>query len=490
VRPNKQRPDRGGGYRTRGRVRVAGMIAALLTAIVLAAAGCSSSSSGGGAATSASASGGSTSSSTAVAAGTQPPTAAPTATGTVPASDVGITATTIRVAMIADVNNPLEPGLFQDSVNAVKAWATIVNSSGGLDGRKVVVDFCDSQLNPNATTNCVIKACEQDFALVGTSANALEDLSDIDGCKNAQGKAVGIANLVAFAFPPLTCDPDTYLASGLGPYCKTAKSNPQTYTVPVGDTRYFVSQNQNLHGIWLYDSDDPTFKITQTPLFQAESNLGIKKDGQGYYALSGAVPQSALTPFIQQVKASQSTFVYDDTTTPNMVLLRREATLQGVKSVKVWECNSGCYDPSFYKQGGAAVNGTYASLVPLPYLSDYKVNPALNKLVTTLGGVANLNNNALNSFVMALLFQDAVDKVVDSGQTLNRASLFTVLNDEHTFDADGIIGPTDIGNHLASACSVLVQLVNGVWQRVDPVKPGTFDCSSDNLTTLKMNTTS
>jgi ABC-type branched-subunit amino acid transport system substrate-binding protein len=406
----------------------------------------------------------------------------------VPASDVGITASTIKVGIIADINNPLVPGLFQDSVNAVKAWATNINASGGLDGRKVTVDFCDSQLNPNATTSCVIKACQNDFALVGTSANALEDLSDLDGCKNAAGKAIGIANLTAFAFPPLTCDPVTYLASGLGPYCKTAKASPQTYTVPVGDTQYFVAHNQDLHGIWLYDSDDATFKITQTPLFQAESNLGIKKDGQGYYALSGAAPQSALTPFIQQIKASQSTFVYDDVTTSSMVLLRREAQLQGVSSVKVWLCNSGCYDPSFFKQGGAAVNGTYASLVPLPYLSDYKVNPALNKLVTTLGGTANLNNNALNSFVMALLFQDAVNQVVASGKTLNRASLFTALNSEHSFDADGIIGPTDVGNHLASACSVLVQLVNGTWQRVDPVKPGTFDCNTDNLTTIKMNT--
>ena len=77
-----------------------------------------------------------------------------------------------------------------------------VNASGGLAGRQVVVDFCDGQLNPNATTNCVIKACQNDFALVGTSANALEDLSDLDGCKNAQGKAVGLANLAAFAFVP------------------------------------------------------------------------------------------------------------------------------------------------------------------------------------------------------------------------------------------------------------------------------------------------
>jgi ABC-type branched-subunit amino acid transport system substrate-binding protein len=448
-------------------------------AAVLLAAGCSSSSS-----SSSSAQAAATSAPASAASGTQ----AASPAGTAPGTDVGLTTTTIKVGLIADVNNALVPGLFQKSVDAVKAWATDVNASGGLAGRKVTVDFCDGKLDPNATSNCVIKACQNDFALVGTSANALVDLSDIDGCKNAQGKAVGLPNLTAFAFPPLTCDPDTYLASGLGPYCATAKANPQTYTVPVGDTQYFVSHNQGLHGIWLYDSDDPTFKITQTPLFQAESNLGIKKDGKGFYALSGAAPQSALTPFIQQIKASQSTFVYDDVTTSAMVLLRREAQLQGVNSVKVWLCNSGCYDPNFYKQGGATVNGTYASLVPLPYVSDYKTNPTLDKLVTELGGVANLDNNGLNSFVMALLFQDAVNKATANGGTLNRTTLFAALKDEHSFDADGIIGPTDIGNHKASACSVLVQLQNGVWNRVDPVKPGTFDCGSDNLATIKMNT--
>jgi ABC-type branched-subunit amino acid transport system substrate-binding protein len=450
------------------------VVVALATAVLLAA-GCSSSSS-------------SSSSSSAPAATASSASAAP-AGSAAPGTDVGLTASTIRVAMIADVNNPLVPGLFKDSVNAVNAWAAGVNASGGLAGRKVVVDFCDSQLNPNATTNCVIKACQNDFAMVGTSANALEDLSDIDGCKNAQGKAVGIPNLAAFAFPPLACDPDTYLIAGLGAYCKTAKESPSTYVVPVGDARYFTSHYQDLHGIWLYDTDDPTFKITQTPVFQAQSNLGIKKDGQGFYGLSGAAPQSALTPFIQVIKSSGSTFTYVDVTTASMVLVRREAQLQGANTVKVWVCNSGCYDPSFYQQGGATVNGTYASLLELPYLSDYKVNPTLDKLVTELGGVSNVNNNAINSFIMALLFQDAVQKAVANGGTLDRQTLFTALNNEHAFTANGIIGSSDIGNRVPSDCQVLVQLQNGVWQRAAPTTPGAFDCNPANLTTIKMTVT-
>jgi ABC-type branched-subunit amino acid transport system substrate-binding protein len=482
VTANNGRPG-GAGSRVRrpfsARARLLTVVAAL--AAVLLAAGCSASSSSTPSATA-------TSSSAAPASAAATQSASPAGSAG-PGTDIGLTATTIKVGIIADVNNPLVPGLFQNSVNAVKAWAAGLNASGGLAGRKVVVDFCDSQLNPNATTNCVIKACANDFAIVGTSANALEDLSDLDGCKNAAGKAIGIANLAAFAFPPESCDPDTYLVSGLGSYCATAKQNPQTYSVPVGDTRYFVAHNSGLHGIWLYDSDDPTFKVTQTPLFKAESEVGIKEDGQGFYSVSGAAPQSALTPYIQQIKASGSTFVYDDVTTSAMVLLRREAQLQGVNSVKVWLCNSGCYDPKFYAQGGATVNGTYASLVDLPYLSDYTTNPALGKLVTELGGVKNLDNNGVNSFVAALLFQDAVEKATANGGTLDRQTLFTALNnDETSFDAEGIIGPVNIGARASSACSVLVQLDNGVWTRVDPTKPGTFDCSPANLSTVKMNT--
>lgn len=52
------------------------------------------------------------------------------------------------------------------------------NAQGGLAGRKVEVDFCGSKLDPSATANCVIQACRNDFALVGTSATEFADVCD------------------------------------------------------------------------------------------------------------------------------------------------------------------------------------------------------------------------------------------------------------------------------------------------------------------------
>jgi ABC-type branched-subunit amino acid transport system substrate-binding protein len=453
-------------------------IAAL--AAVLLAAGCSSASSSSPPAAS------SASAAATAASGT---TAASPAGSAGPGTDVGLTATTIKIGLIADVDTSLAPGLFQKSVNAVKAWANIVNGNGGLAGRKVVVDFCDSKLDPNATTNCVINACQNDFALVGTSANALEDLSDLDGCKNAAGKAIGIPDLAAFAFLPLACDPDTYLIGGYGPYCATAKENPQTYTANIGDGRYYASQFKNLHGVFVYDSDVPTLKVDFLPNFQGDQDLGIKADAEGSYPESGSAPQSALTPVISAIKASGSSYVYAGSTPQNTILLEREAKLQGVSSVKVWACNSGCYDSSFYAQGGSVVNGTYAQLDDLPFYTEYEDNPALAALVKQMGGTASLNNNAVLSYVMCLLFQDAVQKATANGGTLDRQSLFTALNGENSFTAEGIIGSTNVGGHQPSNCDVITQLVNGQWQRVYPTKPGTFDCNSGNTKTIKMNVT-
>ena len=85
------------------------------------------------------------------------------------ATDVGITPTTIRIAVLADVDNPAAPGLFQGSVSAVEGWAKYMNSIGGLAGRKVVVDFIDTHLSDSdAAKRHHHRRASSDFALVGT----------------------------------------------------------------------------------------------------------------------------------------------------------------------------------------------------------------------------------------------------------------------------------------------------------------------------------
>ena len=70
------------------------------------------------------------------------------------ATDVGITEDEIHIAVIADVDNAIVPNLFKGSKDAVEGFAKYINSKaggGGLAGRKLVVDFYDSKLNPSGS---------------------------------------------------------------------------------------------------------------------------------------------------------------------------------------------------------------------------------------------------------------------------------------------------------------------------------------------------
>ena len=400
-----------------------------------------------------------------------------------PAHEIGITPTEIHVAVIADVENAIRPGLFQKNIDVVKAWAKIVNRQGGLAGRKVVVDAIDSKLNPNEARNGFINACTSDFALVGSAALLLTDVSDVEGCKNVDGQSIGIPNLAAIAFGPIQlCSKMTYSLTGNPGFCATREQpGPQKFTASVGDARYFLKTFKQLHGVWLYNTDVPTARTTQVPIYQAQGSLGIKTDADGFYGASGTAPQSALIPVVQTIKREGSTFVQSGVTPPSVVALRKEAQIQGVNSVQVWNCAAGCYTPDFITTGGSAVEGTYQIVQTLPFTSEYKLNKTLAKLIAALGGPDKIDSNSLSSFGEALLFQDAVEKVVASGKALNRQALIDQLDKTHEFNGDGIFGTVDIASHRPTPCFAMLQVKGGKWTRVYPKKPGSFDCDPRNV---------
>jgi hypothetical protein len=401
------------------------------------------------------------------------------------AADVGITASEIHVAVIADVDTPVQPGLFQASVDAMNAWAKVVNQAGGLAGRKVVVDFIDSKLNPSETRNAIIKACADDFAMVGGEALFLSNVSDMVSCPDATGKATGLPDLPGLALDPAQqCSPVSYPIIGRGPYCATAADHPQTYIAPQGDARYYLKKYQGLHGIWTLPADLKSTRNALIPQYQAAVDLGIKKDGQGFYDVFQRDPQSAMTPVVQAIKQNNSTFAYSGSN--KMVDLRKEATLQGVTSVQVWGCTQACYSQAFVDQGGTDVEGTQSVITTLPFYTEYKRNPTLKKLVAAVGGIDKVDSNAVASWLSALLFQDAVAKATANGGPLSRQTLFTALQQEHAFAADGIMGPADVANRIPPGCIVMTQVKNGNLVRTYPTKAGTFDCSKKNLVEIKL----
>src|SRR6476469_4738670 len=164
-------------------------------------------------------------------------------------SEVGVSAKTIRVAVVADVDNSIVPGVLQGIVDGVNGWGKYVNANGGIAGRTVQVDFIDSKLNANDARNAIIKACGEDLTLVGTGALLLQTVDDEVNCTDAAGKATGIPDVAALVTNSAqACAPNAYPIVPNSVDCSTLDSSPQTYRANNGDSKYLVKKHGNLHG--------------------------------------------------------------------------------------------------------------------------------------------------------------------------------------------------------------------------------------------------
>jgi hypothetical protein len=401
------------------------------------------------------------------------------------ATDVGITATTIRVGVLADVDTPSAPGLFQGSVSAVEGWARYMNSIGGLAGRKVVVDFIDTHLNADDAREAIITACARDFALVGTSALFVDNITDLVDCQNAAGKAVGLPDFPVVQTDPVhQCSPVSFSVEGETLDCATKNDHPQTYVATVGPTRYFLSTFKDLHGVYIYPSDLQASKNAQVPLFRLQQQLGIKSDQE--FDISGVAPQSAFTPVVQAAKQHGSTYVHAGLAYSSMVELRKEAVLQGLTSVKVWDCSIQCYDQRFIQQGGSSVEGQYlyTTFVPFEEASANKMTATFLKFT----GRDKADAFGANAWAAGIFFQDVVNTIVGKGgeNALTRAAVLATAPTINGFTADGMLGKTDVGKHLPTPCYALLQVQHAKFVRVYPKKAGTFDCNPLNLHTIKL----
>ena len=207
------------------------------------------------------------------------------------------------------------------------------------------------------------------------------------------------------------------------------------------------------------------------------------------FDIPGSTPQSGFTPIVQQMKSSGSNYAQATTYQQN-VLLRKEAALQGLTDVKVWDCTVGCYDKLFLSTGGADVENQYVDLLFLPFYSkaEQKANKSIANYVKYTGSdkVASFGAYA---WAAGIAFRDAVNAAAKANGGVNgvtRKTLFAALNNMHSFNADGMFGTIDLAGRKTSPCHVLLQVKNGDYQRIQPTKAGTFDCNKKYVKTVQL----
>jgi len=396
------------------------------------------------------------------------------------ATEIGVTPTTIRIAVVADVDNPIVPGVLQGVVDGMNGFGKYVNANGGVAGRKVQVDFIDSKLNPNDARNAVIQACQNDFALVGTAAIFLNNATDEVNCVDQAGKATGLPDLGAIDTNlAQACSPTSYPITPAAVDCSTVTKTPQTYRGMQGDSKYLLKKFGNLHGAFVVAGDTPETKRTSSLLGIIANNAGIKSDQNA--VVGGRDPQSAYTPVIQKMKNDNSNYSLAAQAVNGVVAMRQEAQLQGLTDPKIiWQCTLACYYAPVFTKAGSAVDGEYMTLEFLPF-DEVKSNKMLANFVKYTG-TDKLSGFADWGFTAGVLFQQAIQQVVakHGNNGVTRAAFLDALHGITSFDAGGMAAKVDIGNRVPSQCFMIEQWTNGKFVRVYPTTKGAFDCKAAN----------
>jgi Periplasmic binding protein len=412
-----------------------------------------------------------------------------------PDSEIGVTADTIRIAVIADVDTPVRPGAFEGSVEGVRAFAKYQNGTKGkLARRTVEVDFIDSKLSADEARNAVIRACQEDFAIVGTSALFLSTVQPLETCVDKAGQAIGLPDIPVLQTEVAhQCSPVSFAVIAAALDCATKDQKPQTYSARIGHINYLKRRNKNLHGVWVIPSDLRSTITSTTPLAMGEQKAGIKAD-EDLIQKSALATQSDYTPVAQAIKQHNSTYAESISDYKSSVQLRKEAKVQGINSVKVWGCALQCYDAKFLSEGGADVEGHYSSLFFVPF-EEAKQNKSVNAYLKNVGGLSKADGFGAQAWTAGLFFRDIVNNVVkaDGNNGLTRARFLEEARKVHDFRADvggeGMLGPTDVGGKKVTGCFVLTQVKGGKYVRVFPKEKGTLNCDSKNVTTVQIDQT-
>jgi hypothetical protein len=368
-------------------------------------------------------------------------------------SDTGISGTEIHLAVIAD-----DPTTFQ----GMTAWMTAVNKRGGLADRDVRLDLLSTGGSADGYAAAVTTACNQDFAIVG-SFSAFDSPSGGADCAAIPDLPVEVvAESHGAATNAYAAFPRSSIIEAVGPYrwmldnvsgcCKPYTLVPETEP---GRTRTLA-----------------TIGAAEAVGFDSGETADVSAtDGSSRYA-----------EIVGEIEDSTATVATSGLGRDSTVLLRKAAASHA-PTVKAWYCGTSCYDDTFLSSGGNAVEGELIGIETTP-LTDKDAVPALRTYSrTTRHAGEKPTYEGLRAYVTGLLFERSAKDVIGrfGSDGLTRVRLLDALHGIHDFDADGIVGATDVGGRAPTGCYVLLKVHADKFTRTNPSDKGALDCASDNL---------
>jgi ABC-type branched-subunit amino acid transport system substrate-binding protein len=370
-------------------------------------------------------------------------------------SSPGVTQSSIRIAQIADVSGPI-PGLMQGTVFGTEAWAAYVNSTGGINGRKIVIDREDSQLSCTIYTNEIQAAAKADFAMVGSASAA--DSCGVQTLKANPSFPDLPALLVSTAYQSL---PNVYVPSPQPPGWRD-------------ESYLWVKQK---YGSAVVQKFAALYATVDQAGFNAQANAAKTAGYKLIYSRGVGYTESNFSSDILRMKAEGVKVVDTQSLSiPQTADFLQQAAQQNFHPDAVI---SFAYDNTLLKLVG---NPSYASnvVVGLPFAmflgKGAKTVPSVATMYKWLQKTnpgAPMTIFVVESWLAGTLFQQALQKL---GSNPTQTGLLSAVKGINSFTANSLIPKQQTGRKIPSPCVLIAGVKNGQFVRIDPAKSG-YICS-------------
>jgi ABC-type branched-subunit amino acid transport system substrate-binding protein len=369
------------------------------------------------------------------------------------ATDVGVTEDRILLGNVSTLSGPV-PGLFRGALVGAQAWAAMVNSQGGIDGRMIEVRSADDGLDSGRNKNGHLALKNKVFGFLG-SFSVTDDggVSELAGT-NIPDVGVPLApsrfklptNFAAVPVPPgWETGPAQYYIKTFGP-------------APVKKTALFVS-------------------AVETARIAARRERAVL-ESLGYeivYTREVQPNEPNYTGDVIQMRSQGVQTVMWEGQADQIADLVVAMDDQNFKPT-ILNPGSTAYSHAFLKQAGAAAEGARIDLTHALFLDGDAHLPEVKLFREWMAKVdpnQDVDLFALFAWTSGRLLEKALR---DAGPAITRDTVLAALGTVTTFDANGIIAPSNPAGKRATDCFVVIRVEDGKFVREHPSSG--FDCQT------------
>ena len=384
------------------------------------------------------------------------PVTAP-ATAAQDAATTGITAKTVTVGNVSIISGPV-PGLFEGAPTGAKAYFAYINSKGGVNGRKIVLNSSDDAFSGQQNATETAQAVASDFAMVGSFS-----LFDGYGCKSlAADPAVPDVSVTldpsASALPNDFSTYPTVLGASLGPFEYYKKHYPKDMTIGA------------------LVSDAASAKAQFAGEQAAAEHLGYKV---AYVDDVNPLASNFTTDVINMRSKGVTAVDLTALDWQDAAIFVQNAAAQGWKPGLIFSAGPVYADQFISHAGGpAATNGIMLGQGQALYLGQDQNSIPADKLfikyVKQVSPTWTPDLYTLFGWASAQLFVQALQA---AGPHPTRGSVIAQLKKISNFNASGLLSNADPASKKPSGCYLMATIKNGQFVRVQPKGSG-FSCNA------------